>query len=68
MFTQRVRGGWRDGFLLGAVRWGVAFYKTGDRRREEILDCAPFLRQDKREDRLENGRQLSRRDAGGTKR
>lgn len=25
MFTQRVRGGWRCGFLLGAARRGVAF-------------------------------------------
>jgi hypothetical protein len=25
MFTQRMRGGWRGGFLLGAARRGVAF-------------------------------------------
>ena len=25
MFTQRLRGGWRDGFLLGAAWRGVAF-------------------------------------------
>jgi hypothetical protein len=25
MFTQRVRGWWRNGFLLGAARRGVAF-------------------------------------------